>query len=248
MLPIYNNNNPLNVSKDEITQAKKIISDMIGNLSFFAQRLEEKPNMNDVHTHMGLLESYYEELSKLVDYNSVLTEELDNRYVELRNANREIFRLKELLGKEVTAAGVSSKLREYDNIVRCFYGALGFRYASLEKYTSFGMLWEFHPELQYSPDDGSSGKKELASLFQDHFAIITDENTDWDIYRDTYHAELLDTDQNKARVLNMTKIYFPNSCISEFKSRRNDFGSYSLKFVANISYEDIETLVQLIQK
>lgn len=78
-LPVYRNDKKLNISEQDIKNADRIIAQMIDNLQFFDHRLHGKPKMTDVHTHMGLFESYFKELSPLVKYDSVLTEELKTR-------------------------------------------------------------------------------------------------------------------------------------------------------------------------
>lgn len=242
MLTVYNNNTRIEISEEDLKKAKQLISQIIDSFSFFRKRLDDGAAMNDVHTHMGLFESYFGELSGLVDYDSVLIEEANERYKEIRKANEKIRELESQMGQEVSASGIKAKLREYDNIVRCFYGALGIRYVSLEQYTQFGVIYKFTPELEYKPDDGSSGEKELSKLFIQRFSLITSEDTEWDIYRDSYHAELLDTDANRKRITDFMDAIFPDNIIYQFSSRRNDFGSYSLYFTVMLTYEDIEKL------
>lgn len=78
-LPIYRNDKKLNISEQDLETADLLIRKMIDNLQFFNHRLRGQPKMTDVHTHMGLFESYFKELSPLVKYDSVLTEELKIR-------------------------------------------------------------------------------------------------------------------------------------------------------------------------
>ena len=204
-LPVYNNRTPLQLQENKLKHAQKLLADMIHSLDFFRQKLSESPDMNDVHTHMGLFESYFSELTPLVGYQSVLTEEYQNRYAHIRQLNAEVKRLEEKLGKGISPEGISSKLREYDDAIRCFYGALGFQYASLENCTCYGIRYR--------------------------------------IYRDTYHAELLDTDKNKALIQTLFQKEFPGCQFHSFESRRNDFDSYSLRFTMFLPYKDIQAML-----
>lgn len=245
-LNVYNNQDPLNFTPEEQKQTDKLVANMIDSLSFFRIRLNDRPNMNDVHTHMSLFESYFTKLAPLVKYDSILTTEREKRFAEIKAANTEIHRLNQMLGNGISPESISAKLRDYDNIIRLWYGALGFQYASLKQYTPYGITYEFNAELQYYPDDGCSGQKEWKNLFFQAFTIITSDDTTWDIWRDTYHAELLDTDKNRQKISALLQENFPNHNIHEFRSRRNDAGSFSMRFTVNIPYTDIEAMAKHI--
>lgn len=237
------NNDSLPITEEQLKKADELLKKLIGSLQFFREELHHDPRMRDTKTHMGLFESYFRELSPLVSYDTVLEQEALQRFGETRKLHAEVDRLKSLLGKGVTAEGVSAKLQMYDKVVSAWYGALGFQYASLERTTPYAMTFEFTPELQYEPDDGCSGKKELAAKFAAMFPLMAD-NPDFEVYRDKYHAELLDTDTNRAGIRELFKETFPGHIISEFRSYRNDYGSYSLRFTVVLPFEDIEALNQ----
>lgn len=249
-LPIYNNQTPVNLTDEDLEKALKLLTQIQQNLEFFAVRLQDRPKMQDIHTHMGLLESYTKELSPLVQYDTVLTEEMERRYKEVREANKTIHELERKLGEGVTAEGVSSKLREYDDVIRLWYGAHGFQYASLKEQSPYNMTYDFNYELQYNQDEGCSSRKEWAPQFKEAFGLIAHENdptaSEYDIYYDTYHAELLDTTKNKELIMKLIADNFPNSIVRGFTSRQNDFGSYSMRFTVSIMYTDIEALVKRI--
>lgn len=245
-LEVYNNNTPLNITTVDLEEAEKLLTQIEQSLSFFRVRLKDRPTMIDVHTHMGLFEHYLTDLTKLVKYDSVLQEEKEKRYAEIREKNLEIYQLHQKLGKDISPEGISAKLRDYDNVVRLWYGALGFHYASLKQYTPYGILYDFTHQLQYDQDDGCSSRKEWTDYFQKKFHLITEDNTTYDMYHDTYHAELLDTDKNRKAIQALLTENFPEYQIHEFRSRRNDFGSFSLEFHVNISYTDIENMMQRI--
>lgn len=245
-LQTYRNPTPLNMTKDEIDNADDVLQKMISSLDFFRHILttpRQKPvNMTESHTYMGLFESYFKELSPLVRYDSVLTEELNNRYQEIRELHTEIEQLKAQLGSGTTPEGVSAALQHYDDILRCFYGALGFQYVRLDNLNSWNMTVTFTHELQYEPDAGYSRNKEFSQKCIEHFDIISRENTPFDIYRDSYHAELLDTDNNKQLIQNLILQYFPNARFHSFKGRRNDFESFSSEFTVALPFTDLDNL------
>lgn len=242
-LEIYNNRTPLDLHPVDIEKADNLLRDIVDNLQFFRIRLQENPTMIDSHTHMGLFEHKLTELAPIVKYDSVLKEEQEKRYAEIRNANMEIRRLNMLLGNGISPEGISAKLRDYDNAIRNWYGAHGFQYASLKEYTAYGIIYEFNDELQYEPDNGCSNRKEWTETFTKTYKLIAKDNTIFDIYRDTYHAELLDTDKNKKLITDLITKSFPEAQIREFRSRMNDFNSYSLRFTVYLPYSDIHNMI-----
>lgn len=242
-LPNYNNKTPVTLKSKELTQCNTCIDKLIDSLSFFKVRLNDRPNRTDVHTHMNLFESYFKELASLTDYQSIMTEDLNTRNQALRNANMEIQRLNDLLSETISPEAVSAALRKYDNIIRLFYGAIGFHYASLKEYTSYGIIYEFSDEMELQPDDGHSIMKHLSEQFQKELPFIVTTDSDYDIYFDTYHAEMLDTNNNRKKLTTLFTTYFPNCLITEFRSRRNDYESFSLRFTIRIPYRDIENLL-----
>lgn len=247
-LPVYNNQTKLNLSDTDLAQAEHILKDMMHSLQFFYQRLHETPKMTDVHTHMGLFESQFKELSPLVKYNSVLAEERERRYKDIREMNKTIHKLEAALGEKITPEGITARLHDYDDAFRCFYGACGFHYASNKEYNMTAIQYEISSELEYEQTDGLSSRKEdWTPYFKKQFDLITKEDTAYDIYHDTYHAELLDTDNNRKRIQELFEHTFPNCRFWEFKSRPNDFGSMSLRFTVTVHYTDLDNLIKNIE-
>lgn len=244
-LPVYDNHTKLNLTDDNHKKALDLLGKIAGASSFFRQILTEKANMaemTDSNTYMGLIESYFSELSPLVKYDSVLAEERQNRYTEIKSLRQEISDLESKLGETVTPEGLTAALRRYQDTVRCFYGALGFQYARLDECTAWSVVYTFTSELQYEPDDGTSGMKELSAKFIKQFGLLASPDTVFDIYRDKYHAELLDTDNNKRQIQTLFTDVFPNIQFHKFESRRNDYNSFSLRFTVALSYQDIQNL------
>lgn len=246
-LPVYDNPNALIISKENLAKADQAIGNIVDSLGFFKQRLHNDPKLVDVHTHMGLFESYFRELAGLVDYNSVFVENMNQILNTIGDANAEIRRLESLLGKDITVEGVQSKLRDYDNAFRCFYGACGFHYAHNNRYTAYHIEFNFSEQIEYEQHDGCSSRKDdWGPYFQDRFDLISNKNTKYDLYRDSYHAELLDTDNNRKLIQELFEQIFPNSRIHDFRSKPNDYGSWSLRFTVYADYRDIDKLIKEI--
>lgn len=225
-------------------KAVKLVNDIIHSMSFFLENLANwELQKDDVKTFMGLFESYFTELSPLVGYDSVLVQERKGRNAKIRELNTEIARLQSLIGQEISPEAVSGFLRNCDNIFRAWYGSLGFRYASLERFSFCGVFYEFSDEIDYGADDGLSSMEDLAKKMQsDH--IILAEQEGWDITRDKFHGTLLDTDRNKQMVQSLFQSSFPGCDIVEYRSRKNDYGSYSIRVKIYIPYTDICKLTE----
>lgn len=231
----------------DVLHAKKLIQYIIYTFQDFAERLDNEPTKTVCRTCMVLIESYFMELSKIVQYDSTLKEKNKELRVRIKELNKENQRLTQLIGSGITSDGVSSKLSVYDDIVRLWYGALGMQYASLEKYTDYGIVYDFSHLLHYVAVDGCSGRKQWLDIFKAAFPIVIADQTDtYDIYRDTYQAELLDTDKNRRAIEELFKEYFPSYKIYGFHSRRNDYDSYSLQFEIMLTYNDIDALAKRI--
>lgn len=245
-MEVYNNQQSVEMTPEELAGATECIKNIIQNLGFFNVRLQDRPKYNDVHTHMGLFESYFAELSSLVKYDGVLKAEQEKRYAKTRKANQEIRRLKEMMGKGITAEGVGERLHLYDDVIELFCGACGFHYARHEKTNYWGSEYTFHEELEYEQSDGHSRKKEWVDAFCNAYPLLSGEDTRFDLWRDTYHAELLDTDNNRRLMEDFMTEVFPNSSFYEFRSHHNDAKTYSLEFRIHIPLKDIENLLRRV--
>lgn len=240
MLEIYNNRTPLDLSDENKAKIQQIIKKTIDSLAFMSQRISDGADMNDVHTHMSLLEYAVNDLTPLTHYDSVLAEEVESRHKKIRELNQRVHELEEKRGREVTADAVSAAIRRYEDVFRAWYQAAGMRYAKID-YTSYSLKIEICNELDNDRKDRLTTNKELCKKLAGELPFIA-ESPDWDVVHDHYTSELLDTDRNRENITNLLKKYFPNVRIFSFNSYRNDFESFSLRCCANVSYTDIEAL------
>lgn len=240
MLEIYNNRTPLDLSDENKAKIQQIIKKTIDSLAFMSQRISDGADMNDVHTHMSLLEYAVNDLTPLTHYDSVLAEEVESRHKKIRKLNQRVHELETHRGREVTADAVSAAIRRYEDVFRAWYQAAGIRYAKID-YTSYSLKIEICNELDNDQKDRLTTNKELCKKLAGELPFIA-ESPDWDVVHDHYTSELLDTDKNRKNITNLLKKYFPNVRIFSFNSYRNDFESFSLRCCANIPYTDIEAL------
>lgn len=241
MLEIYNNRTPLDLSDENKAKIQRIIKKTIDSLAFMSQRISDGADMNDVHTHMSLLEYAVNDLTPLTHYDSVLAEEVERRHKKIRELNQRVHELETQMGRKVTADAVSAAIRRYEDVFRAWYQAAGIRYAKID-YTSYSLKIEIcSNELDNHQRDRLTTNKELCKKLAGELPFIA-ESPDWDVVHDHYTSELLDTDRNRENITNLLKKYFPNVRIFSFNSYRNDFESFSLRCCANVPYTDIEAL------
>lgn len=240
MLKMYNNRTPLDLSNEDKSKIQQIIKRTIDSLAFMSQRISDGADMNDVHTHMSLLEYAVNDLTPLTHYDSVLAEEVESRHKKIRELNQRVHELETQRGREVTADAISAAIRRYEDVFRAWYQAAGIRYAKID-YTSYSLKIEICNELDNHQRDRLTTDKELCKKLAEEMPFIT-ESPNWDVVHDHYTSELLDTDKNRENITNLLKKYFPNVRIFSFNSYRNDFESFSLRCCANVPYTDIEAL------
>lgn len=244
-MKMYNDCTPLNLTNEEIGKVLKSINESVSNLMFFrdliqSDSMDGQITKNDVWTHLGLNESYHAELSKQVGYDSILATERDNRHKEIRQKNQEIKRLIEQRGKEVTPEAVAGALRRYRDILDAWYENEGFRYASIEKTTIYGITAELTSEMEIKKDPPSKNSEIKKTLWTKDTGTIQKIENGWDIQSGRYIAELLDTNNNKENITNLIRNAFPKSRILSFQSRINDHSSFSLRTTFNVPYSDLD--------
>lgn len=245
-IPVYNNREPLGLSDDETRKAKELAKNIIDSMSFFVTRLSDRPNKTDVHTHLSLFRSYFNELAEIVGYGEILDQEITEQQNTIKGLNAEIARLYGMIGQGVTAEKVSAKLMEYDQILQAFAKALGFRYVPIERTSAWMMEFRFTDELMLTPMDAASCRNgeqmERIRHFSQSLPFIPSHPEEWDLDFDDYHAELLDTDRNKHQLEELIRKTFPNSVIRGYRSRLNDFDHYSIEMTVAIPFTDLEVL------
>lgn len=243
-MPVYNNREPLGLSEDETLKAKKLIGDIVSNMQFFGERLSDRPNKTDVHTHLALSRSYFNELAEIVGYGEIIDQEMTEQQKTIKELNGEIARLYGIIGDGVTAEKVTAKLREYEQILQAFAKALGFRYVPVERISAWMMEFRFTSELTITSPDAKSRRDEMQEKrvrrFSETLPFIPSQPKTWDLDFDVYHAELLDTDRNKRKLEAIIRSIFPNAVIREYRSHLNDFDQYSSETTVLIPFTDLE--------
>lgn len=240
-LEVFQDESPLLLSGKEKENVIKKINEEISCLLLFRDLIQkDKAVMTNVWTCLGLNETYHSDLSKMVGYDSILAKEKEKRYIDIREKNEEIRNLTEQRGKEVTPEAIQGALRRYEDIFRAWYDNEGFRYASISNFSAHGMISELTSEMNFR-DSEKYDTEIYKKIWSENTGTEEKINDGWDIYKSEFHAELLDTENNKKRITELFLKYFPNAKIYKFTGRSNDYNGFSLRTEFHISYSDLDT-------
>lgn len=239
-LEVFQDESPLLLSGKEKEEAIKKINEEISCLLFFRDLIqEEEAVVTNVWTCLGLNESYHSDLSRMVGYDSILAKEKEERHKEIREKNEEIRKLTEQRGKEVTPEAIQGALRRYEDIFRAWYDNEGFRYASISNLSAYGMTAELTSEMNFR-DSEKYDSDIYKKIWTENSGTEEKIDDGWDIYKSQFHAELLDTENNKKRINELFLRCFPNTRIFKFTGRKNDYNGFSLRTEIHITYSDLD--------
>lgn len=239
----HNDATPVILTDEQKRKFKETISKTIAQLSFFAE-LMDTMDVSTVDTHMHLLEYAVKDLSDLTDYQSIVAQEVEQRHKELQQANQRIYELTNQLGHGITADAVCGALRRYENILRAWYEAAGWRYGSVQcnrNGFNVDMTDELEPltktKARFSSIDDMYQlfKRNLPQLQNIPGIQITNAPGSRRIH-------LLDTEENKQLIQNLVCGTFPDAIVQGFSSR-NDCDRFYMQSQLYIPYKDLAALV-----
>lgn len=229
----------------QLDQKEKVLTcltKLYQSLEFFYQLANDNNlSKENVKTHMELFESYFTELSGILGYDSVIAEEREKRYTEIRTLREQLRKSLAEQSKTITTDLLTEKLNHLDGLFRAWYSSLGFHYASQEKITQRMFLYTVTQELEKEPSCSCVPKE--CRKYMDEWGIVPiNKRDDWDIFEDQFHDELLDTDKNRKNLENLYEKYLPGFRIWKFESHRNDYGHFVLRHTVYVPFEAIEDL------
>lgn len=228
------------LSKEAKDEALEKIREMISCLDFVRELIKEDNLVADnVKTCMGVNEHIHAELSKLLGYDSIIAAEIENRFAEIRTANKRICELEQCLGKEVSPGAVSGALNLYEKILRGWYSSEGFNYASIDLFP-WCIELTFSSDMVYQEECRHNNDEVYCAMWKEDAGTARKIAAGWDIHEDQFSAELLDTDNNKKQFEALIRATFPNARIESFDAYRNDYGTFSLRPKVSIPFEDVD--------
>lgn len=244
--PIYDAaaDTPVRLSETDMREAMDSVAGLDDSIRFLYEKLRTGCVLrSDVKTHLGLLRHTFNDLNRLLDGGSFLDAKLEETTAMLRQANQELHALRQATGLRITAKEGSAFIQAMSRAVTTWYELCGFRYAS-QTTCAWNITLDFSSEVKLCRDGldtGSvrSGIKELAGTAGSVTKYQFGDCSGYDLRKEDYHMELLDTDNNRTRLRNLFGNAFPNSQVTDFRSML-DRGIYLLRVSVNIPYEDIE--------
>lgn len=199
------------------------------DLFFAAKQLHEwihdgqlKVDMKDVLT--SLIESHFVDVSKLLDYESHLAKEHEQRYIDIRKANGRIRELEQMLADSKPIDGLGEQMRKLYETVRDWWNKDGFHHVGEFKYWAYGQAnMEFCFMLDYSyshsrtPASDRLNKEQYIERLKKQGYEIQDIKGDG--------LKVIDTPNNRGLLTELLKQRFPSLKIHKFNNwsaGRND--------------------------
>lgn len=246
--PLNNANEdaPVKLPIEQAAQAHRTIQKLTHGLAVLSTILsEDKLMKSDIQTHMSLLRYGYDDLSKILDNGETLSKELTETQAMCCAANQKCRELETRLGQNITAEDISAGLRRLISTFEAWYNLAGFRYAKIEPTQYNCLMCDFsstieHPDTRDEQQHSDPYREVLKGRVP--YAFANNETGKFDLQKDTFCDELLDTDNNKALLTALFKTWFPNSKIYGYKVRA-DREKYHLELQVRIEYKDIDALI-----
>ncbi|WP_019156919.1 hypothetical protein [Robertmurraya massiliosenegalensis] len=169
----------------------------------------------------SLIENYFSEAAKVLNYKSHLLEEKEERYVEIRRANQRIRELEEKLGSSRTIDGLGEQLEFLRDKVSKWWNTEGFNHVSEERFTPYGNLrLEFCFMLDhygmYSKTPVSDKRNR-----EEHIQHLRDMGFDFADFEKSRSEklDLIDNQNNRTLLTKMLKNRFPSLEIHKWDNR-----------------------------
>lgn len=169
----------------------------------------------------SLIESYFSEAAKLLNYESHLLAEKERRYTELRKANETIRELNEKLGSTKPIDGLAEQLEYLRDKVRDWWSLEGFNHISDDHFSPYGgfkarfcFMLNSSRVLSRTPKTDKKKKKDHIQHLRDMGFIFHDES------KDSYEKlHLIDNETNRKLLLKMLKQRFPSIEVHSWTNR-----------------------------
>lgn len=238
---------PVNMTIETSGEAFRTIQHLRQSLAFFSTQLADGKLMkSDVQTHMSLIRQSYDDMARLLNHGDVLSKELEETQALCRAANQRCRELEQQLGQSVTAKAVEAGLKRLITIFEAWYELAGFHYAKIEVNPYGCLLCDFSSQIALEETRRERNRTdEYRQILENKVPYLFKDTPDkkFDLQKDTYHNDLMDTDNNKKLLTTAFNNWFPNSSIYGYKTRK-DRGQFLLSVQIRIEFQDIENLVK----
>lgn len=217
-----NANDEITLAKDQTESAITRIADLQSSTAFLAKLMQMgKVRKSDADVHLTLLRQCYDDLSAILG-GSPLDSKLDEAYAQCRAANERARRLEKIAAGNVSTEAAAAHMRLAEKWFESWYALSGFHYAHTE-WNPYGITAEFSSEVEHGdldPCGGYRGDRELMVKTAHLVPYQFDERHGWDLSKDSFHDDLLDTDNNRRKAEKLFAEAFPGARINGFQSHR----------------------------
>lgn len=226
---------PLVLTSEEKSKISKKLGEIVHALSFFKEvALTRDGEVGDVETALGCAEGYFKELSQLTGYSGIIAKEVEERHAEIRAKNVEIRKLKDQLGKtEITGEVLGNIIRRMEDGIR--------RWGKRESF-HFSTDFNFGPHAIHFTLCCGELDKPSDNPYEHTSDMKIEEG--WDIVKDRFHDELLDTPNNRARLEAILTRDFKNCKVFKYESWKSDSGNWLIRH-AEVYLYDYDAILRI---
>ncbi|MEK5358827.1 hypothetical protein [Paenibacillus sp. FSL L8-0709] len=208
---------------DEKAVAQKTLKD----LYFAAKQLHDWITEDNLTQEMAgilptLIEGHFTDISKQLNYESVLTKEKEERHQKIREANTRIRELEKQLGESKPVDGLKEQLRFLASTVSDWWNKYGFHHVTDENFTEYGhytakfcFMLDHISMLSDTPvTDKRTWRERIQQLIEEG----------WDItFIDGKRSpQLIDNDNNRSKLVTLIHSRFPSAKIIRTRNWRTD--------------------------
>lgn len=173
----------------------------------------------------SLIESYFSEAAKVLNYESHLLSEKQKRYEDIRKANQTIHELKENLGSSKSVDGLAEQLKYLSEKVSDWWKREGFNHVSEQRFLPYGgfqVEFCFMLSSRYfrsTSDTPISDERDTQAHIQ-HLRNMGFEFADFESDR-SEKLHLIDNQMNRTLLTSLLKDRFPSVEIFSWDNKRS---------------------------
>lgn len=146
----HSSDEPLLIDADATASSLKSLSSIFDSLSFLHDMVKKgTATISTRHNTLGIARAELGRLEKFLGAKDDLQQEEELKKNLLRQANMELYRLREEMGKGVTVEAIGSKLYQLDRSIYNWWQNLGFTYSKSSLHPHFRGA-SFHVEFSVS--------------------------------------------------------------------------------------------------
>lgn len=117
----------------------KAFNDITFNLSYCHEQLKKGAlTVGMKENHLALSEHYLIDFLKIMDYDSILGKEMEERHANIKSLNIENRELRKQLGEKVTNEDAREKMKNLSELIRSWWRVKGFGHVSEIKFSEYG--------------------------------------------------------------------------------------------------------------